>query len=337
MWLLSSLLENAFVSLGWVEPGQECHLYAVVYVLLAALILFSTFCIYYGLWFGPKQTLRQLNQMSVIVTDKQCKYENLQKAFEDMLKDLQPIYKTPNSRSIGIYLDNPMLVKEGHMCRCMLGFILASPLQQEIAEQIASRTTRYRIINLPQVEALHLAVPYKNFITFFLMGFFWGSLKLPTRHGEQNQIHNEKQMVGVEIYDLEHAKHIHIYMPLERHSEFIKSRFPRPEYHRSRSNVGSRSVSPHSRPASARPSRPPSRSRQSEEVTERRTEPAQSVYEYSRAPSQRISASQVPQPQAYVDPLEQFRMSNSSPIPTTRESGFMSPRLSGIPYTSEYR
>src|SRR3990167_1023389 len=246
MWLLSSLLENAFVSLGWVEPGQECHLYAVVYVLLAALILFSTFCIYYGLWFGPKQTLRQLNQMSVIVTDKQCKYENLQKAFEDMLKDLQPIYKTPNSRSIGIYLDNPMLVKEEHMLRYMLGFILASPLQQEIAEQIASRTTRYRIINFPGTECLHMTVPYKNWISWILIKRFWKKMLGSSKATLYETPHLVLGKVRLIIFEYKQSaiSKMHLYVPLDRIEKFDRSIFGE---HKTRPTGRARSTS--SRPS----------------------------------------------------------------------------------------
>lgn len=340
MWLLSDLLEHVFVRLDMVNPGQESALYTITYSLLGLSLAVTIFCIYYGLWFGPKQSLRQLNPMTVIVTDKQCAYSGLQTAFEQMMKDLKELESCPNARTVGIYLDNPMLVKEQHMCRCMLGYILASPQQQEIAERIAFRSHRYKIISLPAVQAIHLAVPMKNVITYFLMGFFWGKIRVPEHLNPAR--YAEKKMAAIEIYNYTNPsnKEIHLYMPVGRYSEYIKSAFPKPEYTRSSASNPSRPNGGYSRSESVSRSRPVSRGKSPQPNEEYQAPVSERSNPYSRPPSQRIDQSEQyhnTSRVSYADPLEQFRMSNSSPVISNidhRENP--SPRRSQTFYKSEF-
>lgn len=340
MWLLSNLLEDVFVRLGMVDQGQESPLYTIAYSLLGLFLTLTIFCIYYGLWFGPKQSLRQLNPMTVIVTDKQCAYQNLNSAFEQMRKELQELGATENARTVGIYLDNPMLVKEQHMCRCMLGYILASPQQQEIAERISYRSHRYKIISLPAVQAIHLAVPMKNVVTYFLMGFFWGKIRIPDHLNPAK--FSEKKMAAIEIYNFTDPsnKEIHLYMPVGRYSEYIKSAFPRPEYNRSSASVATRTNGGYSRSGSVSRSRPVSRGKSPQPNEEYQAPGSPRSNPYSRAPSQRIDQSQGYQNTSrvsYADPLKQFRMSNSSPVISNIDhKDYPSPRRSQTFYKSEF-
>lgn len=194
-------------------------------------VAFVIFLMYYGLFPSQEPTHQIMNGMTIIYTEAQCKYPDLGSAFLRMWKEVRMIGNMKTSRCVGIYFDNPSLIKQPHMARSAIGLVLETREQVEAASEFVKRSHRYRIRSLPEVECLSLRVPFRNILTYFIIPIFWNRMNKNSRSGNSSVEH---EAAGIEVYEFRESRNniITLNIPVEKREAFAFSSFPRPEYKR---------------------------------------------------------------------------------------------------------
>ena len=201
-------------------------LWITLFCLIAVVLLFV---FYYGLYPYTSPTRQMMRAMTVLYFEQQCKYTDLGQAYYRMMKETSGIVEKNQEQMVGFYFDNPSLVKKQYMCRSALGLILDSDDEIRRAQNLVRTCGRYRLRSFPAVDCLSLRVPFRNFITYFLIGFFWmrmNSNKVSCNDSPHSQV------AGIELYNFRDRKNQNIILnvPLERREAFSFSSFPKPEY-----------------------------------------------------------------------------------------------------------
>ena len=198
-------------------------------VLGAITILVLAFAVYYKLF--PQMDARhtKLEGLTILYVEHQVDYKDLSAAFMRMMNDTRSIGGEGELRNIGLYFDDYGRISQKYMTRVAIGVILDTTEQIERAKEFMQRAHRYKLRSLPSVECIYLSVPFRNMITYFLMGFYWKRLFQKLNSGDFTL--NERG-AGIEIYDYRDPdnKVIELFYPLERAGAFFFPTFPEPKY-----------------------------------------------------------------------------------------------------------
>lgn len=201
-------------------------LWITMFVVLALVLLFI---FYYGMFPAPQPSRQMMRPMTVLYTEHQCSYTDLGQAYNRLCKETKSLFDIKACQMAGIYFDNPNLVKKSFMCRSALGIVLHTDEAIRKAQNFLKTSPRYQIRSFPAVECLSMRIPYRNFITYFLIGYFWSKMNTKT---ESCNSEPTEEAAGVELYNFQDPKDMNIVLnvPLERRESFYFSSFPRPEY-----------------------------------------------------------------------------------------------------------
>lgn len=203
-------------------------LWITLFTILALVMLFK---FYYGLFPTPQTTRQMMSAMTILYVENQCNYTDLGAAYMRICKETESFIDIQACQMIGLYFDNPQLVKKSFMCRSALGIVLHSDYAIRKAQNFIKSSPRYQIRSLPSTDCLSMRVPYRNFITYFLIGFFWKKM-----NGNKLSCNNQptQEAAGIELYNFQDKSDMHIILnvPLEKREAFNFSSFPRPEYKR---------------------------------------------------------------------------------------------------------
>ena len=193
---------------------------------LLLVLLVVGFLIYYRLLFPPTVDSMHFPGMIFLYADFQCRYMDVGCCFERVAKDtVEVVSGLPcETDLLGFYFDDPTKLKDPQMGRVAIGIALTGSEMLYKGEELARRSSRYRLRTLPRSKSLHMQVPLRNMISYFLLGFYWRriasfiSTAVPPPTAP---------LCGIELYNMKRHT-VDLYFPLEEGHSFQFSQFADP-------------------------------------------------------------------------------------------------------------
>ena len=149
---LGSCSEEGFF--GYLTSSDGETWWSLYIVLILAFLVFG-FLIYYQLIFGQEVTEGVLNEMAVLYVEHQCSYNSLANAFHRMMKETSEVVHPDEVTGIGFYFDDIGSIKNKQLARASIGVILRSEEEYARAREFVSRSHRYKIARIPEVDLTH--------------------------------------------------------------------------------------------------------------------------------------------------------------------------------------
>ena len=190
------------------------------------------FVVYYGIFPLPKPSKQTLEPLTLLFVEQQSKYNDLVHADTQFMKDTADTLRESHAMVVYVYFDKSSLVKDPSKCRSAIGLVLSSHESKRKAEILAKSNTKFKILSLPAIECLGLTVPFKNFVSAFLIDFFWSRI-----FSQKDSFDKQTGEVTatLELYNFQDDDnhHINLYLPIANQEVLAFSSFRRPEYKRS--------------------------------------------------------------------------------------------------------
>lgn len=147
----------------------------IYYILIIGLIFILLLLFYLGFFKNLEFQQAKLGPMKIFYREYIGEYHKVGSTFQAVTRDASKYFKF--AKCFGIYYDPPHAVIDKTQTRAIIGVILnngENPLKEE---EFAKSHINYKRGELPLVDAIVTRFPYRNFLTFFMFGKIYMSIR----------------------------------------------------------------------------------------------------------------------------------------------------------------
>ena len=178
---------------------------------LYLLIILITLAWYFDIIPFKNVVLREIEEINFIYFEYLSSFQEISGHFDIITKILQE--KNVNIDSIrygGCYFDDPKKVADKNKMRYALGIFVSDRTVDEIWGKLES-TTDFKKVKLPRAKALCTMLTYRNFLSYFLFPYFYGTIG---KKAKELDIAFTGEEVSLEIYDINVSRQICLHLVL---------------------------------------------------------------------------------------------------------------------------